>query len=87
MRATPDVRERIPAMFPQNWKMVRSKIPHRRFELQQGALTLDTSAVYNQTAIGADHAMARHNNRQWVLAICQSDGARDTSDFRRLRLV
>ena len=74
-------------MFLQNWEMVRSKVSYRRFELQKRALTNDSTAVSDQTAIGADDPMARYNNRHWVLTIRQSNGTRDTSDFLRLRLV
>jgi hypothetical protein len=68
-------------------KWLRSKIPHRRLELQKCALSIKSTAVSDKTTIGSDDPMARNNDRYGVLTIYQSNRPWNTSDSLRLRLV
>src|SRR4051794_38852264 len=58
---------------------------HARLELEQGALHLDPARVAGERAVGADDAVARHDDRDRVQRVRAADGAarRGPADPRR----
>src|SRR5918994_2772204 len=46
-----------------------------RLELEQDALALEPAAVAGEGAVRADHAVARHDDRDRVAAVGEADGA------------
>src|ERR1700689_1054943 len=71
----------------QRVEWLRTEIPHRGLELQEGALAIQAPTIAHQATVGADHTMARNNDRNRVLAVGQSNRARTAANFLRLDLV
>src|SRR5204862_290777 len=60
---------------------------HARLEVEQRALALETAAVAGEAPVGADDAMARHDDRDRVAAVGVADGARVEDPAQRARAV
>src|ERR1700722_2327010 len=59
----------------------------RRLKLQKRALTMESSPVSHQAAIGSDHAMTGNDDTYGILPIGQSNRARHTSNLLRLHFI
>src|SRR5262245_17799595 len=55
----------------------------RALELEQCALDRQAAAKTRERAVGADHPMTRHDDRQWIRAVRESNRARDAPDPAR----
>src|ERR1700760_2175833 len=71
----------------QRVECMRAEIVHRGLKMQECALATHPPAIAHQAAVGADYTMAWNNDGNRVLAVGQSNRARNTANFLRLDFV